>query len=187
VVKRGTDWEEQIEAALQDVTMRGVKHTVVKTEAPVRMIRHVQGAQFLGVYTAPGMCDFEGGWPVTNGGRGSVPVCLEAKETAQLRLNHYDGKTIKTNQVIRLDQTLDMGGIAGALVRYRPVNTLPQCWGIPWTVRDTLMEDEVKSFKMGELRELGCMKFASPVGPSAQELIDFMDLCLVVGERFRGL
>ena len=181
-MKRGTDWEDKIQMTLDDMSMLGMRHTIVKTEAPVKVIRHVKGAQCLVVFTAPGQCDFEGAWPLRGKDTRCVPVCIEAKETNQPRISITDGKAFKDSQVERLDATMKMVGIAGALVRFRPGGQTPECWGIPWRVRELLLQENVKSFKMHDLYNRGAMKFGNPLRPSAEEMRDFLNHCFFMAE-----
>jgi len=124
------------------------------------------------VFTATGMCDFEGAYKGT-------PVCIEAKQISHHRFPITLAKhnKIKAHQVERLNLTLEMRGISGLLIRFMPKDREPAAFAVPWVLRRIVMEDGMKSFCMDDLPGQGATPIKNPAAPTAEELEGFFDLC----------
>lgn len=107
---RGRDWEELLKLWFSRM---GSGSTIVKTTAPVRVVRwntrgKVHRGEFIGFFERAGQCDFEGGYF-------GLHCVLEAKSVANNRLPLSN---IAEHQDRRMKRTAISGGIAGLLVLF---------------------------------------------------------------------
>ncbi len=116
---RGKAWEQYLELFHARYEAQG-RAAVIRTPAPMRILRSVKGGQFLAVHASEGPPDYV----LISGGIG---IMAEAKECKGSR---FPMKNLHAHQGRRLDQWERQGGVGVVLLRHQASNT---AWILPWS------------------------------------------------------